>query len=257
MRHALPQYHVDAQRVAPATACAQTGRHPKWAMANGEWRNGAGGAGDGRCAETRQRATLRDCETAHARQAHDTHYTHYAAGYSWRTATRDPRPATSDSAPGRRPGRRPRHGMAGCSRGWSVGLRAPHPNGLRRRAWPGPMSRLDAAPRNPETQRRRNRCAPDSTVAPPPSPPLRVRFSHSCCQAALRSQNYRALPQPQARLLCSCSLLRLWPPANPTLHPSLFALLLALFAILPLRPLPSTLLRCCPCPSNPTPLLKH
>jgi hypothetical protein len=93
-------------------------------------------------------------------------------------------------------------------------------------------------------------------------------FSHACRQAALRSQNYKPCPVPvRLLLLCSCSLLRLWPPANPqprafypslfAFRPSPFALRLAPCATLPLRPLPSTLLRCRPCPFQPAPLLKH
>jgi hypothetical protein len=221
-----------------------------------KWRWGADG---GRCAETRQRARLRD-----GRPPGTTGTT--------RTTTRT---TPRLGAPGRvaQPipgaGRR-RQVVAGCCRGWSVGLRAPHPNGLRRRAWPGPVTRLAAAPRNPASQH-------DSTVAPLCSLlaarcPRCCPFSHSCRQAALRSQNYKPCPSQPAcscsALACSCASGTRQPP-TPSLSPvtfrlspfafrlSPFALRLAPCATLPLRPLPSTLLRCRPCPFQPAPLLKH
>jgi hypothetical protein len=239
-------------------------------MAKWRW-----GADDGRCAETRQRATQRDGRPpGTTRTTRTTTRTTTRAGCSWLLA----------AALCLFLGRRPRHVEAGCCRGWSVGLRAPHPNGLRRRAWPGPATRLAAAPRNPASQQPLPLCA----VRPIPPWPLPA-LSSRCCPALLPCCPAAPSPIPAAKPpsgvkttspapsqpACSCSLLHaLAPlatrqPPTPSLSPvafrpspfafrlSPFALRLAPCATLPLRPLPSTLLRCRPCPFHPAPLLKH
>jgi hypothetical protein len=210
--------------VAPATACTQTGRHPKWAMANAS-------------AETRQRATtLRDGRrpTAHARQAH--HPRPPATRTTRRAIPGASQPATTQrlSAMSTAPS------CAGCRRGWSVGLRAPHPNGLRRRAWPGPMSRLDAAPRNPETQQplcarfHRGPSAPSPLVLPCQALPLPARrlFAEPIPAAKPPSGVKTTSPAPsQARLLLL--LLLLLPALAPLatrLHTHPFAFHSSLFA---------------------------
>jgi hypothetical protein len=176
-----------------------------------KWR---GGADDGRCAETRQRATLRDRPPPPPARhtTRTTRTTHYALRGGLGAPGRLALPIPGPTAP--------------SCRAWLLQRLVcrfegapPQRASTQGLAWlREPIGCRPQEPRIPET-------ATATAVRPIPPWPLSARccpFSHSCRQAALRSQNYKPCPVPGPLALallllcsCSCSLLRLWPPANP------------------------------------------
>jgi hypothetical protein len=148
-----------------------------------KWR---GGADDGRCAETRQRATLRDRPPPPPARhtTRTTRTTHYALRGGLGAPGRLALPIPGSTAP--------------SCRGWLLQRLVcrfegapPQRASTQGLAWlREPIGCRPQEPRIPETA---------TAVRPIPPWPLSARccpFSHSCRQAALRSQNYKPCPVP-------------------------------------------------------------